>query len=184
MNSTPTGIPYVFMVSNKKKRNETADNVLHTIYNEMDKLNAPIDKLKVDRAHGTGHKYKDDKGKWQQPVLLKFNSWKTLNNMYKLCKRSSYYMKADLTIRKEEVLNYAQVQIKIEGSMAKEYIKYVYPDANCNLMACTSTGRFLRFNTKAEFDSIILYVDNNTRASEDAYKINEWDYLTAGILPG
>ena len=32
-------------------------------------------------------------------------------------------MKADLTIRKEDVLNYAQVQIKIEGSMAKEYIK-------------------------------------------------------------
>ena len=90
----------------------------------------------------------------------------------------------DLTIRKEDVLNYAQVKIKIEGSMAKDYIKYMYPDANCNLMACTSTRRFLSFNTKAEFDSLLLYVDNNTKASENAYKIIGWDYLTAGILPG
>ena len=40
----------------------------------MDKLNAPIEELEVDRAHRTGHKYKDDKVKWQQPVLQKFNS--------------------------------------------------------------------------------------------------------------
>ena len=68
--------------------------------------------------------------------------------------------------------------------MAKDYIKYVHPDANFNLMACTSTGSFFNFNTKAEFDSLLLYVDNNTKASENAYKIIEWDYLTAGILPG
>ena len=66
----------------QKKSNETTGDVLHTIYNEMDKLNAPIDELEVDRAHRTGHKYNDSKGKWQQPVLLKFNSWKAQNKMY------------------------------------------------------------------------------------------------------
>ena len=53
-----------------------------------------------------------------------------------------------------------------------------------NFMACTSTGHFLSFNTKDEFDSFLLYVDNNMKASENAYKIIEWDYLTAGILLG
>ena len=48
--------------------------VLRGVYKEMDRLQAPIEEYEVDRAHRSGAKYKNNDGKWQQPVLLKFNS--------------------------------------------------------------------------------------------------------------
>ena len=48
---------------------------------EMDYLDAPIQPIEIDRAHRTGTKYKDRNGKWQQPVLMKFNSWNARNKM-------------------------------------------------------------------------------------------------------
>ena len=80
------------------------------------------------------------------------------------------------------MLNYAQDQIRIDGSLGKKFIKYVYPDANCTLMAFTSTGRFISFNSKSEFDSLILHVDNTCKVSEDIYKTIEveWAYPTPG----
>ena len=54
----------------KKKFNETVDDVLHNIYAEMDRLESPFDEIEVDRAHRTGKAYKDSNGKWQQPVFL------------------------------------------------------------------------------------------------------------------
>ena len=48
--------------------------MLKEVYNEMGRLDSPINEIEVDRAHRTGKAYKDSRGKWQQPVLLKFVS--------------------------------------------------------------------------------------------------------------
>ena len=153
----------------KKKYNETADDVMQVIYEEMDRLDTPIEEVEIDRAHRSGKKYKDQKGKWQQPVLLKFNSWKARNTMYKLRKHSKFYIKADLTSRKERVLSYAIEQIEQADSIADKFIKYVYADANCALVAFTSTGRFLRFNSEYEFDLLAHQVDSLSSMSEKVY---------------
>ena len=164
----------------KRKFNETADDVLNKIYDEMDRVESPIDEVEVDRAHRTGKAYKDSKGKWQQPVLLKFVSWKARNEMFRSRKQSRFYMKADLTNRKEEILMYAREQINDEGSLANRLINYVYVDPNCTLMAFTSTGRFLRFNSKEEFEALLLYMENTTRLSERIYATIEQEWGNAG----
>ena len=78
-------------------------------------------------------------------------------------------MKADLTSPDEHVLNYAKTQIDKEGGMAKQFINYVYADANCALAAFTSTGRFHRFNSEYEFDILPLEIDNSSSISENVY---------------
>ena len=166
----------------KKKKKETADDVLNEVFNEMDRLDSPIDEIEVDRAHRSGKAYKDPQGKWQQPVLLRFVSWKSRNIMYRSRKSSRFYMKADLTKRKEEVFEYAREEIGVEGSLASKLINYVYVDANCSLIAFTSSGRFLHFNTKEEFNESLLYLENTTRASEIVYDIIEQQL--ANTCPG
>ena len=163
----------------KKKFKETPEEILQEVYKEMDHLDAPIDEQEIDRAHRSGLKYKDDYGKWQQPVLLKFNSWDARNRMYRLRKYSHFYMKADLTVRKEHVFNYAKEEIRKKDSLANKLINYVFVDANSTLMAFTVTGRFLSFNTEAEFNSIMLYIDNTTESSVKVYDIIEQGWASS-----
>ena len=89
--------------------------------------------------------------------------------MYKLRKHSKFDIKADLTSRKERVLSYAIEQIEQADSIADKFIKYVYADANCALVAFTSTGRFLRFNSEYEFDLLAHQVDSLSSMSEKVY---------------
>ena len=78
-------------------------------------------------------------------------------------------MMADLTSRNGQVLKYARDQIQAEGSMANKFIKFVYADATCSLMAFTYTGRFQKFNSEVEVNDIALHVDNTSRSSEGIY---------------
>lgn len=153
----------------KKKQKETPGEVMQKIYEEMDYLDAHIDELEIDRAHRTGSKYQDENGKWQQPILLKFISWKARNEMYSLRKFSHFHISADLTYKNEQLLNYAKDQIRLEGSITNKNIKFAYADANCSLMAFTYTGRFFKFNSETEFNDIAVHVDNISRISENIY---------------
>ena len=80
------------------------------------------------------------------------------------------------------MLEYAQEQIR-EDDFAKKHVNYVNADANCTLMAFTSTGRFRRFNSEFGFDMLLLEVDNSSRLSERIYdtigkefaKLHPWE---------
>ena len=50
-------------------------------------LNAPIEELEVDREHMRGTI------RWQQRVLLKFNSWKARNKMFGCANSRTFIMK-------------------------------------------------------------------------------------------
>ena len=63
-------------------------------------------------------------------------------------KGSNFYVKADLTKKKENSLTYARERIRSDPGVRK-FVKYVYVDPNCNLMAA---GRFTRFNSECDFD--------------------------------
>ena len=86
----------------------------------------------------------------------------------------------DLTTRNEKVLSYAREQIRKEDSLANQFIKFVHADANCALMAFTYTGRFIRFNSEAEFDLIPLHVTNTSKISELIYNTIGGEFQTPG----
>ena len=58
-------------------------------------------------------------------------------------------------------------QIRKKRRLANKLINYVYVDANCTQMAFTLTGCFLCFNSEAEFNSRLLFIDNNTKSFEN-----------------
>ena len=137
----------------------------------------PIQETEIDRAYRLGVSFTDKKGKKQQSVLVKFNSWKARNVMFKARRHSSFYMKADMTKRRFGVLKYAQSEIA-NNIEASKLINYIYVDTNCNIVAFTSTGSFLKFNTETEFDLTVLDIQNNLRASEDIYAAIARDWAT------
>ena len=61
MNNIREGIHSVYSVSKRKKYNEPAADVLQGVYKEMDR---------VDRAHRSGAKYKDNDGNSQFSLNL------------------------------------------------------------------------------------------------------------------
>ena len=105
-------------------------------------MDLPITDIEIDRAHRTGTPFTDKNGIKQQSVLVKFTSWNARNIMFKARKRSSFYMKADLTKRRLNVLKYAEGEMFKNGGLASKFINYIYVDANCNIVAFTTTGRF------------------------------------------
>ena len=84
-------------------------------------------------------------------------------------KKSNFYVKADLTKQKDNVLKYAREKRSDPG--VSKFVECVYVDTNCNLAAFTLTGRFMKFNSKREFDYLVSYVDNTTTVSENIYMI-------------
>ena len=54
---------------------ESPDDIMKVIYEEMDKLDLPIEEVEIDHCHHTGTAYIDEQGKKQQPILLKFVRW-------------------------------------------------------------------------------------------------------------
>ena len=54
--------------------------------------------------------------------------------------------------------NGSQQPILVKFTLVRRFINYVYVDANCNLMAFTSNGRFMKFDSELEFDCILPYL--------------------------
>ena len=152
-----------------KKYEEKSVDVLNFLHNEIRKLKMNINRTKVDRVHRSGREYRDRDGNRQQATLAKFTTWDVRN---KVRKGSNFYVKADLTKKKENSLTYARDRIPSDPGVRK-FVKYVYVDPNCNLMAFTATGRFMRFNSECDFDYLLSYVDNTTRESENVYNMLE-----------
>ena len=73
--------------------------------------------------------------------------------------------------RKEQVLEHASNQVGNVKTLANKFIKYVYTDANCILMAHSTNGQFFSFNSVNEFDLLPLHIDNTTKATESVYDL-------------
>ena len=122
--------------------------------------NLTIQDIEVDRAHRNGRLYTDKDGNKKQTVLVKFTSWNLRNTFYKARKHSSYYIKPDLTSKRNEVLNHIRDEINNKNCIASKLFNYVFVDANCNVMVFTKMGRFLKCNSKAEYLSALIFSEN------------------------
>ena len=160
------------------KYNESADDVLFSVKKEIERMDLTIKDFEIDRAHRSGSWYMDRDGKKQQTVLAKFTSWGARNKFFKARKQSKFHIKADLTKNRNDVLNYIRDQLHDTESTASKLVNYVYADVNCNIMCFTKSGRFLKCNSKSEFESVLLYTDNNSLISESIYNTIENDWAS------
>ena len=126
--------------------------------------------MKLIEPHRFGEVYTDRNGSRLQAGLAEFTSWDARNRFYKARKKSNFYVKADSTKQKDNVLKYPREKIRSDPGVSK-FIEYVYVDPNCNLMAFTLTGRFTKFNSEWEFDYLVSHVDNTTTVSENIHDI-------------
>ena len=156
------------------KKNEKPDQLLDSILRDIEKLKLEIEDFEVDRVHRNGPKYKDKDGKLQQDVILKFTSWQARNAFYNARQKTRYRVCPNLTKRCVNLLKYAETSVADPNNQLSQVINFVYVDRNCRLMAFTKCGRFLSFNTKAEFD-LLLNAPSLSTSSNNIYDLIEED---------
>ena len=147
------------------RRGETPDQLRQTLLHEIDRLELEIDDSEVDRAHRTSAPYRDNNGKLQQAVIVRFVSWGARNVMYQSRKASKYRFRASLTHERQSTLTYARNQIETDSTVAT-HINFVFADKNCRFQASCVNGRLLSFTTAEEFDGLVSYLeltDKNNR---------------------
>ena len=102
--------------------------------------------------------------RWQQPVLLKFNSWKARNDMYKLRKHTNFHMKTDLTSRKEHVLELCRCRStkKVVWQSNPLTMYMLMPTVHSSLLHLRADSSNLIHNTSSIYYLIIYILVSGT----------------------
>ena len=140
-------------------KNENNNDIRQKVLNEIDRLRLDIDDLEVDRAHRYGTSF-DKRGKNQQQIIVRFTTWTARDIMYKARKNSRFFFAADITKRRQLVLESARAKVDTPGSLANQFVKFVYVDNNCLLTAVSNDDRHLRFSSINEFDRLPIYIES------------------------
>ena len=139
---------------------QTNWEIREAVLDEIERLNLEIDELELNSAHRYGATFTDQHGKKHKSIICRFTTWSARDELYQARKRSKFYISADLTERRQKILDSAREKISIEGSRATNLIKYVCADRNCYLLACTSDDRYMKFSSIDEFESLLNYVED------------------------
>ena len=152
-------------------RKEDNDEVIRdAVLEELANLNLDIDPSHVVRAHRTGSSYIDSRGRRHTPVICRFISWRARNIVYEARKLSKYYYKADLTTDNSQLFKYAVDAVATPDSSANHLISFVFVDRNCRLSLKTNDDHFFKFNSQAEFDSLLDKIENTKPHVSDIYR--------------
>ena len=157
------------------KRGETPDSIRDLVLKEIERLGLDIDDYELDRAHRIDSPYIDHRGYRQQPVIARFISWSARNTLYQARKQSRLYCSADLTPRRQDILDKARQKIEIHEHIA-ECIDFVFVDKNCVMQARSHDGRFFGFSSELEFDTLPAYIDSTTMPRNRALPGIEFKY--------
>lgn len=118
------------------------------IFAEME-VTVPEDGL--DRVHRIGKKEKNAAGIMEQPLIMKFTSWKYRTAVYRGRKKlDSQKVLLDLTPRRAKLLSKARLMVKDNPS-----VDYSFADVNCRLGIKTINGVFKFFNSEEELLDIL-----------------------------
>ena len=134
------------------------NHIRKVLMKHIENLDLDIDQYDIDRAHRTGRTYQDKNGNQHTPVIVRFTSWRARNCLYEARKKSSLFIKADLTTRRQNLFETA-LQIFEEDSSLARLIAYVFVDRNCQLSVKTTDGRFLRFNSIEEYKRLPDFIE-------------------------
>ena len=138
-----------------------------------------------DRCHRVGPKYVQ-RNKTYQDVLLKMCSWNARDTIYKNRKHFKFFVKADLTTRREKLFAFAKNEVASSsnfdvdddddasgrtfsgfGPPVGRNIDYVFIDENCKLKIKSKTGKYFMFNSEAEFYNIVMLLDQQNFSSPE-----------------
>ena len=120
---------------------------------EIDHMGIDIDDVDIDRVHRHEDPYFDAHGRKIQPVIIRFVSWYARNELYAKRFESRYRYRADLTCRRQQILNYARD--KVEHDHLSNIVDFVAADRNCRLIMRSITGKMLSFSSEVEFDNLV-----------------------------
>ena len=158
-------------------KSDNDKKIRQIVLKEIHRLDLDIDDYEVDRAHRTGKAHRDGSGKWHIPIIVRFTSWFARNTFYEARKSSNAYVKADLTNRRQDLLNDARKLWSVEGSRAAKLFQFVFVDRNCHLSVRTNDGRIFKFNSLDEFYSLMNYVEDTSPPD-----LSAWKFLEAGMI--
>ena len=147
------------------KRGETPESIRKIIWGEIDRLGLDIDYYEVDRAHRIESPYTDEWGYRRQPVIVRFLGWGARDLFYQARKDCRFRCRADLTPRRESILNNAQEKLDDPDKYwhVAQTIQYVFADRNCILQAHTTDGRLVAFSSDIEFEGVVNWVDSTSK---------------------
>ena len=74
-------------------------------------------------------------------------------------------MRADLTNRRAELLQYARDAVKNDHDV-QTVVEFAYTDENCKIKLFTKSKKHLAFNSKEEFLSITSRLDLESKTSQ------------------
>ena len=139
--------------------NDNDKNIRNLVLQEIRRLNLDIPSREVDLAHRTGRTYTNRNGEKCTPVIVRFTSWYARNCLYEARKDSRLFVKADLTSRRQDLLELARE--KLDDSRVSNLIKYVFADRNCHLTVKTCDERYLKFNLMTEFEGLVNFIEDS-----------------------
>ena len=132
--------------------NEDGDKCLEKVKEVLTELNVEIPDSCIDRAHRIGKPFKNKVGKICHCMIVKFTTWRHRTKVYKARKSvDNYTISPDLTKHRFDLLKSARNNLDKEGKNGR--VAFMFADVNCRLMAKTSEGRFLSFETLDELKS-------------------------------
>ena len=142
------------------KQNDNDKHIRNLVVSEIKRLDLDINTREVDRAHRTGKSFTDRNGKTHTSVVVRFTSWYARNCLYEARKDSRFFIKADLTSRRQDLLEWAR-DLHENVSRASDLLKYICADRNCHLTVKTCDDRYLRFNSKLEFENLLNFIEDS-----------------------
>ena len=138
----------VLLPANGKESNSERINIAKKIFEEIG-VTVPDDGL--DRVHRIGRAEKNAAGIVEQPLIIKFTSWKYRTTVYIGRKKlANFKILLDLTPRRLKLLSKAR-------SLANENtnVDYSFVGVNCRLGLKTKKGIFRFFNSEEELSDIL-----------------------------
>ena len=128
---------------------ESPTSLRKKLLNEIDSLNIDIDDCDIDRVHRHEESYFDTYGNKMQPVIVRFTSWYARNELYRVRKESRYRFRADITSRRQQILDFARDYVELNN--LSNVIDFVTVDRNCRLILRSKSGIILGFSSELEF---------------------------------
>ena len=141
-------------------KNAKDDTIRDIVVKHFKKIKVDVYDEDVVRAHRTGRPFRDSKGKFHVPILCRFVSWLPRNIAHENRKLGKgVYLKADLTERRQELMDDLQNRLK-NDERAGKIIQSIFADRNCRITVFTVDGRFFPVNSSEEFELLLNFIES------------------------
>ena len=149
------------------KRGETPTSLRKLILAEIDWLGIDISDHDIDRVHRHESPSYDQQGNKVQPLIIRFTTWYARNELYRSRSYSQYRYRADLTSRRQQILDFAQKERALAPTSS--VVDFISVDRNCRLIFRSKDGKIHSFSSESEFKNIVASLNppDYTSAYED-----------------